>query len=143
MSRFLITLAAVVIAGAMYVAVAPGSQQGGPTAGQFKALKKEVAKLKKDVKVATDHVNLLAAVDFGCMLHSTVGVAQKGDPGGTFGYSYSSGGSSLTTALDLSGTPTYTLLTLNPDPKLDCASIVGLAKRMHAGRLTRWPKLHH
>jgi hypothetical protein len=142
MSRFLITLAAVVIAGAMYVAAAPGSQQGGPTAAQFKALKKEVGKLKKDVRTANDHANLLAAVTFACMLNSTVGVAQRGDPGGTFGYTYTNGAPSMTTALDLSDTPTSTLLTLNPDPQLDCASLVGLTGAKRHAALMRFAHRH-
>ncbi len=145
MSRFLITLAAVVVAGAMYVAAAPGSQQAGPTAAQFKALKKEVAKLQKQVKDTNGGLNTLAAVTFGCMLHETLGVAQKGDPGGTYGYTYTPNGGApgFTTALDLSGAPTSTLLTLNPDPQLDCASLVGLQNARHPGALARWARLHH
>src|SRR5947209_14272435 len=110
MSRFLITLAAVVVAGAMYVAAAPGSQQAGPTAGQFKALKKEVAKLQKQVNNANDNVMALAFVMGHCMLSATLGVAQKGDPSNapTYGYAFTPNGGSpgLTTALDLSNTPT-------------------------------------
>lgn len=139
MSRFLITLAAVVVAGAMYVAAAPGSQTAAaPTAKQFKALKGQVSKLQKEVKTLTSHTNTLASVIFDCMLHQTVGVAQRGDPGGTYGYAYTPSGSTpvLTTALDLSGSPTYTLLTLNPDPQLGCSSLVGLSKRMSARALS-------
>jgi hypothetical protein len=140
MSRFLITLATVVVAGAMYVAAAPGSQTAGPTAKQFNALKAQVTKLQKQVKVVQSDTIFLGNVIGYCMLHQTVGVAQRGDLGGTFGYSYTNGTTSLTTALDLSGSPTYTLLTLNPDPGLNCASFVGLAR--HRGLLTRFAHQH-
>jgi hypothetical protein len=139
MKRFLLVLALVAVAGATYVATAPGSQTAGPTARQFKALKKEVAGLKKQVKSAQFDVNLLAAINFECMLHETVGVAQKGDPAATFGYAYTDSQStpSFTTALDLSDTPTQTLLTLNPDPQLDCASLVGLSPSKRFDRIAR------
>jgi hypothetical protein len=143
MSRFLITLAAVVVAGAMYVAAAPGSQQAGPSAAQFKALKKEVGKLQKQVKSANDGVNLLADVTFTCMLHQTVGVAQRGDAGGTFGYTYTDPNPIFTTALDLSNAPTSTLLTLNPDPNAQCATLVGLSHKRSPAALAHWAKLHH
>jgi hypothetical protein len=138
MKRFFTVLAAVALAGAIYVATAPGSQTASPTARQFKALKAQVGKLQKEVNVLNSHTNLLAAVMFGCMLHETVGVAQRGDPGGTFGYGYTDGGASLTTALDLSETPTSTLLTLNPDPQLDCASLVGLTGAQRHAALMRF-----
>jgi len=130
MNRFFTVLAAVALAGVIYVAAAPGSQTAaGPTARQFRALKKQVAKLQKDVTALKRDTRTEADVMFSCMLHQTVGVAQRGDPAGTFGYSYTPTPTPppFTTALDLSTTPTYTLLTLNPDPKLDCKSLVGLS----------------
>ena len=144
MSRFLITLAAVVVAGAMYVAAAPGSQQAGPSAAQFKALKKQVTKLQKQVKTDNENVSLLGFVTFQCMLHSTLGVAQQGDPGGTYGYAFTPQGglAGFSTALDLSNTPTANLLQLNPDPGDDCESIVGIANKRYAGALAHWAKLH-
>ncbi len=141
MKRFLTLLAFAAVAGAMYVAAAPGGQQATPTAKQFAALKKQVAALSKEAKSAQKDVNLLAGVVVGCMLHQTVGVVQNGDPGGTFGYSFTDSGAhqSLTTALDLtSGTPTYTLLTLNTsDASLGCASLVGAAGAKHFSSLER------
>lgn len=50
MRRILMLTAVAAVAGAMYVAAASGSQQSaGPTAKQFKALKKEVSGLNKHV----------------------------------------------------------------------------------------------
>ena len=48
MKRFVFALALVAVAGATYVATAPGSQTAGPTAAQFRALKKQVTKLQRD-----------------------------------------------------------------------------------------------
>jgi hypothetical protein len=144
MNRFFTVLAAVALAGAIYVAAAPGSRTAaGPTAKQFKALKAQVVKLKKDVTVLKRDTHTVADVIFSCMLHQTVGVAQRGDPGGTFGYTYTATGAPpLTTALDLSTSPTYTLLTLNPDPQLDCKSLVGLPAAKRLGGLVRFGHQH-
>src|SRR5438094_775657 len=142
MKRFFTVLAVVASAGAIYVATAPGSQTASPTGRQFRALKAQVTKLQKQVNLLKSHTNLLAIVTFSCMLHETVGVAQRGDPGGTFGYAYTNPSTSLTTALDLSATPTSTLLTLNPDPQLDCASLVGLTGAQRRGALARFAHHH-
>jgi hypothetical protein len=105
MQRFLLALALVAVAGATYVATAPGSQTAGPTAKQFKALKKEVAKLQKDetfVKaLAIEEAVLLS----DCMSEADP-IGQFGDTNnGTYGYSYSdptiNGGTPfLTSAID-------------------------------------------
>src|SRR6266550_3407764 len=51
MKRFLMLVAVAAVAGAMYVAASPASQQSkGPTLKQFNALKKQVASLSKQVK---------------------------------------------------------------------------------------------
>lgn len=134
MNRFVALLAVAIVAGAMYVAAAPGSRQAaGPTAKQFAALKKQVTKLEKQVKSAKTEATAVAAVMLQCLLHQTVGVSQNGDPGGTYGYSYTANGTTtLTTALDLnSSAPAYTLLTLNTDPSLGCSSLVGLGGAQH------------
>jgi len=48
--RFLVVLALAAVAGATYVATAPGSQTAAPTARQFAALSKKVSLLSKKVK---------------------------------------------------------------------------------------------
>jgi len=99
MKRFLMLVGVAVVAAAMYVAAAPGSQQAsGPTAKQFKALKKQVTSLSKTVKgikkVVTDCVQIAIPID------------QFGDGNNqNFGYEYSTdgvpdNGTILTTALD-------------------------------------------
>jgi hypothetical protein len=141
MKRFMLALALVAVAGATYVATAPGGQTAGPTAAQFKALTKKVAKLQKQVNRANSGVNDLVFVVGQCMLNATVGVVRRGDPGGTFGYTYTDGGSVYTTALDLSLFPTDRLLTLNPDPDLHCDILVGPSGVKRHG-LAQWAKLH-
>ena len=54
MKRFWMLVGVAVVAGAMYVAAAPGSRQAtGPTARQFAALKKQVALLNKKLTALT------------------------------------------------------------------------------------------
>jgi hypothetical protein len=54
MKRFLLLVGIAVVAGAMYVAAAPGSRQASaPTARQFAALKKQVASLNTKLKALT------------------------------------------------------------------------------------------
>ena len=101
MKRFVLVLALVAVAGATYVATAPGSQTAGPTAKQFRALKKEVAGLKKQL----GQVKGLALSEAGLLL-DCMAVARPIDQFGdgtnhTYGYSYVNGGPpTLTTALN-------------------------------------------
>jgi hypothetical protein len=93
MKRFLMLVGVAVVAAAMYVAAAPGSQQTkGPSAKQFSALKKQVATLSKTVKtvktVATAEAKLLT----DCV-KVAIPVNQFGDPDGSLsgtpqGYDY-------------------------------------------------------
>src|SRR3954463_12927351 len=78
MTRFLTVLAAVALAGAIYVATAPGSQTAGPTAKQFKALKKQVAKLQTDERSVRQIALTSAFLLTDCMSH-TVPIDQFGD----------------------------------------------------------------
>jgi hypothetical protein len=51
MNRFLMLVGVAAVAGAMYVAAAPGSRQASPpTARQFSALKRQVASMNKKLK---------------------------------------------------------------------------------------------
>jgi hypothetical protein len=130
MKRFLMLVAVATVAGAMYVAAAPGSQQtAGPTATQFAALKKQVASLSKKLKaLKADETKVKKlAVDTGgfivaCFLSQNSGVegvSQFGDPSGTYGFAYSSTPGAVTTprtGLDLDGstTPHDFLQTVDP-----------------------------
>jgi hypothetical protein len=97
MKRFLMLVGVAVVAAAMYVAAATGSQQAsGPTAKQFKALKAQVASLSKSEKalkkVVGDCVELAVPINqFGDSVNQTEG----------YDYSQPSGaGNFLTTAID-------------------------------------------
>ena len=79
MKRFVLVLALVAVAGATYVATAPGSQTAGPTAKQFKALKRQVAGLQKKVKDANDNTNALGDFMLTCLAHAPTGVDSVGD----------------------------------------------------------------
>ena len=108
MKRFLIVLACVVAFGALYVAAAPGSQQAGPTAKQFRALKAQVAKLQKDEGQVKKLALTMDALLTDCM-STTVPIDDFGDfvnSPAQFGYTYTdpainSGTPFLTTALDV------------------------------------------
>jgi maltose-binding protein MalE len=106
MKRFLMLVGVAVVAGAMYVAASPASQQAkSPTAKQFNALKKQVATLSKTEtsvkKLATAEAALLTA----CM-KIAVPVNQFGDPDGTGsgtkqGYHYGKGADPTATNADI------------------------------------------
>jgi hypothetical protein len=96
MKRFLMLVGVAVVAAAMYVAASPASQQAkGPTAKQFKALKKQVTALGHTVKGLKTVAAAEAAVITDC-LQVAVPVNQFGDPDGsqsgtTEGYVYGKG----------------------------------------------------
>ena len=130
MKRFLLVLALVAVAGATYIAAAPGGQPAGPTAKQFKALVKQVKELKKQLKTVHD-----------CMI-AAVPIRPYGDytneAGPAWGYEYvdpaiNSGAQGWQTALNL---------TPGDDPEAGwitvgtakCGADIGTARR-HAGRL--------
>ena len=109
MKRFLLALALVAVAGATYVATAPGSPAAaGPTAAQFKALKKDVAKLAKDEKQVKTIAVAEAFLLSDCMTAS-VPINQFGQGNGfssTYGYTWTdpaqNGGTPwLETAIDV------------------------------------------
>jgi hypothetical protein len=116
MKRFLMLVAVAAVAGAMYVAAAPGSQQAAPpTAAQFAALKKQVASLNKSLKALKkdEKQAKTAAVDAAGFISScfvnVVPVSEFGDPNGTFGFQFvASPGATATsrTALDADGSAT-------------------------------------
>jgi hypothetical protein len=131
MKRFLMLVGVAVVAGAMYVAAAPGSRQAtGPTARQFAALKKQVATLSKTVKTlkkdeAQVKTAAIAAVEYigGCFLDSNGNIQnlQVNDFGTTasgFLFGTAGGGATATprSALDVdtSGAPLAYLQEVTP-----------------------------
>lgn len=141
MKRFLMLVGVAVVAAAMYVAAAPGSQQAsGPTAKQFKALKTQVTSLSKKVNALKTETDALAGFVGSCLLSSNagaVGVSQFGDTttGYLFGTGTGTGASSPRTALDAdaSGTPGAFLQAVDPT----CITAGGLKGLTHtdSGRL--------
>lgn len=115
MRRFLMLVGVAAVAGAMYVAAAPGSRQAtAPTARQFAALKKQVAVLNTKLKALTkDEKNVktaaVAAVAYigACFLDSNGNIEnlQVADIGNTTTGFYfgTTGGPATTTrsALDV------------------------------------------
>ena len=130
MKRFLMLVGVAVVAAAMYVAAAPGSQQTkGPSLKQYNALKKEVTSLNKKVAAltASEKATKAEADDAdgfinNCLLTAKAGawaVSEFGDgASGTFGYSYTDQQmkQSLVTALDFdsSNTPDAWLQAVDP-----------------------------
>ncbi|HEU5476423.1 MAG TPA: hypothetical protein VFU64_01185 [Gaiellaceae bacterium] len=96
MKRFLMLVAVAAVAGVMYVAAAPGGRQSTPTAQQFAALKKRVARLSKSLTVLKkDEARVKSgaaqaeAFLLQCFVSAgAVGVSQFGDANGTFGFGY-------------------------------------------------------
>jgi len=79
MKRFLMVLAVAAVGAVTYVAAAPGSPQAlGPTARQFTALKKQVAKLQKQVTTARGEAEAGLNILTLCIMHKPVGVDQTG-----------------------------------------------------------------
>jgi hypothetical protein len=72
-------LALVAVAAATYVATAPGGlKAGSPTARQFAALKRQVARLQKQVKSVKNEADAGLGVSLLCIMHKPVGVDQVG-----------------------------------------------------------------
>jgi hypothetical protein len=153
MKRFLMLAGVAVVAGAMYVAAAPGSRQAtGPTARQFKALRKQVANLNKTVKaLKKDETQVkaeaLAAVEYigACFLDSTgsiqnLQVNEFGTTATGFLFGVPNGGATATarSALDVdtSGSPLAYLQVVTP------ACVTGAAQtgaaRSSVARLRLW-----
>jgi hypothetical protein len=133
MKRFLMLLAVAAVAGAMYVAAAPGSQQArGPTARQFKALKAQVAGLQKKVKSLKVESDATLFVMAHCMLHSLIGVSQRGNS--TAGYLFGDTVTSApTTALDFAPTASaQDQIAVFNNTDSQCLQVVGIAGLRHA-----------
>lgn len=139
MKRFLMLIGVALVAGAMYVAAAPGGLRAtGPSAKQFAALKKQVATLSKLTKRLNSDVIGTNVLIIHCLMHQLVGVSQKGDPAGTFGYSFTpSAGAAAgsTTALDLAPTASATYLVAAFNPDQACQALVGQAGLQHLSGL--------
>jgi hypothetical protein len=140
MKRFLTLLAVAAIAGAMYVAAAPGGlRSAGPTAKQFKALKASVTKLQKQVKTLKTEAGAALAIEELCIMHAPVGVSQLGTS--SSGYLFgppqttpTASTASATSALNLApSSPQYRLFALNTS-QADCVTLANTASTHAAAR---------
>jgi hypothetical protein len=121
MKRFLMLVGVAVVAAAMYVAAAPGSQQAsGPTAKQFKVLKAQVASLKKTLKTVKTEADTTYDVAV-CIAGPGAGIVpinQFGDTsnGFVFGPPDNTSAKTVRTALDVdpSNTPGALLVAVDP-----------------------------
>jgi hypothetical protein len=155
MKRFLMLVGIGVVAGAMYVAAAPGSRQAtGPTARQFAALKKQVASLNKKLTALTKDekvVRSAAAASVGyiatCFLDSTGNIQnlQVNDFGDTttgflFGTTGTSGTSTPRSALDVdtSGAPLAYLQRVTPGCVTGAPAASPASARPSLRRLQLW-----
>lgn len=141
MKRFMLVLALVAVAGATYVATAPGSQATlpYPTLRQFNLLKAQVAALK--TKVATARQYELGLGDFvvTCMVHAPIPVNSVGDTSN--GYLFGAPGTPPTSATSTSaltlgnaGSSNYAFFTVNQSNQ-DCIDFINTVAARHA--LTR------
>jgi outer membrane murein-binding lipoprotein Lpp len=153
MKRFLMLVGVAAVAGAMYVAAAPGSRQASPpTARQFATLKRQVASLSTKLKALTKDEKAvkqaaIAAVEYigGCFLDSTGNIQnlQVNEFGTTTtGFLFGTDGTAATprSALDVdaSGAPLAYLQKVTPA----CVTGVAAASQTsaHSGisRLQLW-----
>jgi hypothetical protein len=151
MKRFWMLVGVAVVAGAMYVAAAPGSRQAtGPTARQFAALKKQVALLNKKLTALTKDEKVVktaagAAVGYigACFLDTNgniqnLPVTQFGSTSAGFLFGAPAGGDTATARsgldVDTSGSAQAFLQKVTP------ACITSSASSAQSGvsRLQRW-----
>jgi hypothetical protein len=114
MNRFLMLVAVAVIASAMYVAASPAGQQSrGPTAKQYRAMKKQVAKMSKILKTVKRQAQYARDYVHDCLRSTEAGAVAVGEFGDavthTYGYQYFDGTNThYTTALDIDTNPSST-----------------------------------
>lgn len=141
MTRFLLLLAATAVAGAMYVAAAPGSPtSAGPTAAQFKALSKKVTVLQKQVKSLKKEADASLGIEALCILHQPVGVDQVGTSasGYLFGPPQTAPNAvtaTATSALNLAteASPQHKFLQLNTSQQV-CVQLAASSRPLAAAR---------
>jgi hypothetical protein len=153
MKRFLMLVGVAAVAGAMYVAAAPGSRQAtAPTARQFTALKNQVAGLSKNLKAlkkdeAQVKLAAVAAVEYigACFLDTngnitSMAVNQFGNTTTGFLFGVPNGAPGSQTArsaldVDTSGSPLAYLQEVAPA----CATATASAlQRNSISRLQLW-----
>lgn len=143
MRRFLALLAVAALGAVTYAATAPGGVHAtGPTARQFAALKKQVARLETQVKAAKSEAEAGLGVLGLCVMHKPVGVDQVGTS--TSGYLFgppqtapdaitATASSALNLAPSTETSPQNEFYELNTSQP-DCVKIANLASTLAAQR---------
>src|SRR5438477_6115715 len=148
MKRFLMLVAVAAVAGAMYVAASPASQQAkGPTLKQFNALKKQVATLSKQVKtVVKPEADAAVAIIGACYLKDNgngtasflvMPVSQRGNSSAGYLYGATSPGTPTTALDEVTSSPQAYLQEVDPQ----CATTSFLRHgAVHSGssRVQHW-----
>jgi hypothetical protein len=124
MKRFMMLVGVAVVAAAMYVAASPASQRSsGPSAKDFKALKKQVASLTKTEKTLKKEADYAAGFVATCLTSNNALVVPVNEFGnttgtGTTGYMYgtTSGATAVKAALDVDPSQQPGALLLSVDP---------------------------
>ena len=140
MTRFLTLLAVAAIAGAMYVAAAPGGlRSSGPTAKQFRLLTAKVTKLQKQVTNLKKEADASLGIEALCILHQPVGVDQLGtsSSGYLFGPPASGSTAGATSALNLApsteASPQHKFFELNTS-QTACVQLAASSSTVAAAR---------
>jgi len=142
MNRLLTLLAIAAVAGAMYVAAAPGGLRSVPTPAQFTALTKKVTKLQKQVKNLSKEADAAIGVEVLCIMHKPVGVDQVGNA--TAGYLFgppqtapdavtAAASSALNLAPSTESSPQHRVLELNTSQSV-CVKIANSAGSLTAAQ---------
>lgn len=148
MKRFLMLVGVAVVAAAMYVAAGTASQQSrGPTAKQFKALKKQVATLSKTLKQVKAEADAAVTIIGTCYLKDNgdgtasfldMQVSQRGTSSAGYLFGTSGTAATPTTALDeVTSSPQAYLQEVDPQ----CATTSFLrhrAIRSGSSRVLHW-----
>jgi len=154
MKRLLMLVGVAAVAGAMYVAAAPGSSQSAapPTARQFATLKRQVASLSKSLKALKKdeaQVKKVAGVALGfigaCFFDSNgqledLPVSQFGTTSAGFLFGADSATATPRTALDIdaSGSPLAFLQEITPACLTSTAALRHGSVRSGSSRLQIW-----
>lgn len=128
MKRFLMLVAVALVASAMYVAASPASQQSrGPTAKQYRALKRQVAKMNKILKTVKRQAQYARDYVHDCLRSTEAGAVAVSEFGDAvthkYGYPYFDGTTThYTTALDIDPNPSSTTAMYLQKVSLGCAN---------------------
>jgi len=140
MKRFLTLLGIAAVAGAMYVAAAPGGLRSTPTPAEWKALTAKVTKLQRQVTNVRKEADAALGVEALCIMRKPVGIDQVGDT--TSGYLFgpsqtapdavtATASGALNLAPSTETSPQYRLFELNTSQRI-CVQLSNMAGSLAA-----------